>query len=124
MPTHASNDYTQQIFKKPIIRINSYYLALIYYYQNSNKWQIRHDFSTTLLKKASPILSDDLQSFYMKIISKIRTWYLAESKSLTVDPSQKKMESFFTGLFSELGLDRNDVLPFSSKTIDWTEYKE
>jgi hypothetical protein len=121
LPTHAANDYTQQIFKKPIVRTNVYYLAIIYYYQNKNKKQIRNDYSKSLLKIASPTLSDDTNSFFMKIISKIREWYLTESKNLTIEPSSKKMEVFFNGVFSDLGLDMDGEFPISDNAINWNE---
>ena len=124
LPSHAANDYTQQIFKRPIIRFNVFYLALIYYYQNKNKWDIRHDYSHSLLKNASPTLSEDTHSFYMKIVTKVRSWYLEESKNLTIEPSAKKMEAKFNEIFSDLGLDIAGVVPFSDKSIDWSEYFE
>jgi hypothetical protein len=124
LPSHAANDYTQQIFKKPIVRNNVYYLAFIYYYQNKNKWKIRHDYSHTLLKIASPTLSEDTHSFYLRIVSKVREWYLDESKNLTIEPSAKKMEAKFGGFFSDLGLDTDGPLPFSKNAVDWSEYYE
>lgn len=122
LPTHAANDYTQQIFKKPIVRYNVYYLAIIFYYQNKSKYQVRNDYSSTLLKIASPTLSEDTSSFFIKIISKIREWYLSESKNLTIEPSSKKMEMFFNGVFSDLGLDADGLFPISDNAIEWTEY--
>lgn len=58
----------------------------------------------------------------MKIISRIKDWYLTESKNLTVEPSSKKMELYFNGTFSELGLDADGVFPLSEHSIDWSEY--
>lgn len=121
LPVHA-NSNAPLIFKKPIVRAHVFYLALLYFYQHSNKRSARADFSVSLCKKANPRLVDDLQGFYQKIVTKIKTWYTAESKDLSIDVGNKKMESFFGNLATELGIDVEGNIPFSQTSIDWSEY--
>src|SRR4030067_2418126 len=122
LDSHAGNDYTQQIFKKPIVRHNVYYLALMYYYQTEKKSQFRLDYSSSLLKNASPTITEDTSSFYMKVVSKIRNWYLLESKNVTIEPSSKKLEDFFNNVFIELGLNIDGKFPFTENAVRWPDY--
>lgn len=119
-PTHA-NSYAPIIFKKPIVRVHVYYLALLYFYQNKNKKYVRADFSRTLNKIANPRLVDELESFYQRIITKIRDWYTKESKNLSVEISKRRMDSYFAGLAIESGIDTRGAAPFSATSIDWRE---
>lgn len=124
LPTHA-NSYAPIIFKKSIIRAHVYYLALLYFYQNDNKWSARADFSIKLLKIASPKLVDDLQSFYQKVVSKTKNWYTEDSKNLTVEISKRRRQEFFGTLGNELGIDDSEgSKPFSTKSIKWDEYEQ
>ena len=117
------NSIAQNVFRKPVIKVYLHYLALIYFYQNENKWQIRNDYSSSLMKIASPVLVDETQTFYQKVINKTKTWYFEESKSLSIDVSNKKTNEFFLNAAVELGINLEDGhLPFSEKTIDWLEY--
>lgn len=120
IPAHA-NDYTQRIYKKPMIRAYAYCLAMRYYYQKKEKAQIRSDYSVKLLKIASPSLNEELQSFYMKIVTRIKGWYLEQSKNLTLDISQRKLEAFMYSLQVELGIDVDGPLPFSGTAHEWVE---
>jgi hypothetical protein len=113
LPTHV-NSYAPTIFKKPIVRTHVYYLALLYYYQNDNKEFVRLNFSRVLNKIASPRLVDELQSFYQKVVTKIKNWYTDESKKLAVEISKRSMDAFFAGLAIELGVDATEgTIPFS-----------
>jgi hypothetical protein len=121
LPTHA-NSSAPSIFKKPIARMHAYYLALLYFYQSDSKRYLRADFASTLNKIASPRLVDELQPFYQRIVTKIKTWYTEESKDLTIEVSKKKMDAFFAGLATELGIDTIDGdIPFTEASIDWSE---
>jgi hypothetical protein len=96
---------------------------LLYFYQNPNKDSLRADYSKGLLRIAS--LADEMESFFMKVVSKIKNWYTAESKDLTVDVSKKNMESFFKTLETELAIDSEDgPVPFGPRGINWKEYEE
>lgn len=123
LPTHASSN-APAIFKKPIVRAHTYYLALLYFYQSPNKRFVRSSFSTSLTKIASTKLVDELQSsFYPKVVTRIKNWYTEESKNLESEVSKKKMENFFSTMAIELGIDTVEgAVPFSAKSIDWTEY--
>src|ERR1017187_8501133 len=103
-PTYA-NSNAPKIFIKPMVRAHLSRLALLYFYQNPNKDSLRAEYSTQLLKIASMTLVDELQTFYLKVISKTRTWYNEESKALSVEVSKKSMDSFFGSLQTELGID-------------------
>jgi len=122
IPVHA-NSNAPLIFKKPIVRINAYYLALLYFYQSDNKESIRSDFSISLNKTASSKLVDDVQTFYQKIVTKIKNWYTDESKGFDREISKAKMTAFFGNLATELGVDSEGVVPFSATSIDWAEYQ-
>lgn len=120
LPTHAENNYTQLIFAKPIVKINVFYLGLIYYYQSSNQFTIRNNYSKVLLKNASSTFVADTESFfYQKVFSKIKSWYLEESKKLEVDVSNKKMEGFFKDLSLELKLDMKGSMPFIESSFQF-----
>src|SRR5271165_6749961 len=43
----------------------------------------------------NPRLVDELETFYQKIVTKIKNWYTEESKNLSVEISTKKTEAFF-----------------------------
>ena len=123
-PTYA-NSNAPKIFIKPMVRAHLSRLALLYFYQNPNKDSLRAEYSTQLLKIASMTLVDELQTFYLKIISKTRTWYNEESKALSVEVSKKSMDSFFGSLQTELGIDPDEgQVPFTSRAIDWKQYEE
>jgi hypothetical protein len=122
LPTHA-NSNAPTIFKKPMIRNYVSRLALLYFYQNPNKDSLRAGYSKDLLKIAS--LADEMETFYMKVVSKIKNWYTSESKDLTIDVSKKSLEAFFKTLETELGIDSGDgQVPFISTAIKWKEYEE
>ena len=123
LPTHA-NSNAPVIFRKPIVRTHVYNLVLLHFYQNDNRWSARDDFSVSLSKKASPKLVDEIQIFYQKIVTKIKNWYTDDSKDLTVEISKRKMDGFFGGLATELGVDAVEgVMPFSVTSIDWAKYR-
>jgi hypothetical protein len=123
-PTLA-NSIAPKIFQKPLIRAFLSRLALLYYYQNPDREWVRRDFSTKLFKKASPILVDEMQKFYLKVVSKTKNWYTDESKGLTSEVSKRNMDSFFGGLEIGLGIDGvSGSIPFSGSSIDWTQYNE
>jgi hypothetical protein len=122
IPTYQ-NDIAQKIFRKPLLRAYLHYLALIYFYQSKNKQNIRDEYSSSLKKIASPILVDETQGFYQKVLNKTKTWYMDESKSLSVEVSNKKLNEFIKNAAMELGIDLvNGNLPFCEKTIDWSKF--
>lgn len=122
LPTHA-NSNAPTIFRKPIVRNYVSRLALLYFYQNPNKESLRADYSRGLLRIAS--MGDEMETFFMKVVSKVKIWYTSESKDLTVDVSKKSMETFFKTLETELAIDSEDgPIPFGSRAINWKEYEE
>ncbi len=124
LPTHA-NSNAPIIFKKPIIRIHVYYLALLYFYRSENKRTVRADFSKNLNKNANSRLVDELQSFYQRVVTKTKNWYTEESRNLTVEVSKRRVDGFFESLAVELGLDFTDgASPFTETSINWAEYEE
>src|SRR6266498_2356212 len=123
LPTHAENNYTQRVFVKPIVKINIFYLGLIFYYQTSGNSSIRSNYSKALLKIANPsFVSDTENFFYPKIIAKIKNWYLEESNKLELEVSNKKMDAFFKDLFLELRLDLGGKMPFTESSIQFSVY--
>jgi hypothetical protein len=123
-PTYA-NSNAPKIFIKPMVRAHLSRLALLYFYQNPNKESLRVDYSTQLLKIASMTLVDEMQTFYLKVISKTKNWYTEESKALSVEVSKKSMDSFFGSLQTELGIDSDEgPAPFTSRAINWKQYEE
>lgn len=118
LPTHAESN-APTIFVKPIVRAHTFYLALLHFCQSDKRSSVRTDFSTSLTKKANPRLVDDVENFYQKVVTKIKNWYTDESKSLTVEISKKRMDSFFASLAIEIGVDPAGPAPFSATSIDW-----
>ncbi len=76
-------------------------IALMYFYQNGNKSSVREDFSTSLYKIASPRLVDEVQGFYLKVVTKTKKWYTEESKDLSIEIGKRKLDTFFDGLGTE-----------------------
>lgn len=124
IPTH-SNDTTQKIFGRSIVKAYMYFVAIMYFYQNESKADLRSRYSIELNKIAPPGLVSEAETFYAKIISKTKSWYLEESKDLRVTPSSKRLDTFLDNLCKEQGIDlvRGNV-PFSATAIDWSEYEE
>ena len=123
-PTLAAST-APKIFQKPLVRAYLSRLALLYFYQNPDREWVRRDFSGKLFKKASPTLVDEMQKFYLKVVSKTKNWYTDESKGLTAEVSKRNMDLFFDGLEVELGIDgAGGSIPFSESSIDWTQYNE
>ncbi|MBI5370636.1 MAG: AIPR family protein [Sphingobacteriales bacterium] len=115
IPTHAENSYTQRIFSKPIVRIHILYLGLIFYYQSVRAQSVREDYGTNLLKVASSNLNGHMESsFYQRVITKFRDWYLAESKRLEVEVSNKKLFAFISTLCTDFGVDFDENTPFEN----------
>ena len=117
LPAHA-NSNAPLIFKKSLVRHHVYRLALMYFYQNGNKAAVREDFSSSLYKIASPRLVDEVQGFYLKVVTKTKKWYTEESKDLSIEIAKRKLDTFFDGLGTELGVDPEGAMPFSAGGID------
>ncbi len=118
MPSHL-NDSTQYVFTKQILNAHVFHVTMLYYYQVRQKDSIRREYSNKLLKIANPTLVSDIENFYTKNLTKVRTWYIGESNNLTEDVSHKKLDGYFSQLLIELGVDINGLIPFSAKTIQW-----
>lgn len=111
-----------EIFKKQIVRMHVFYITLLHYYQSDKCRDIRSDFSRKLNKIAAPSLTAEVEGFYRHSISKIRNWYMTESKNLTQDVSNRKLDSFFDRLAIDLGVETVEgAMPFSPSSIDWDE---
>jgi hypothetical protein len=117
LPAHA-NSNAPVIFKKPIVRQHVYRLALLYFYQNGKRAAVREEFCNSLTKIANARLVDEVQTFYQRIVSKIKTWYTEESQNLKVEISKRRMDAFFDNLATELGIDQDGAAPFSASGID------
>jgi hypothetical protein len=108
------------IFRKPIVRIHIYWIALSYYYQKKVKTLAYAD---SPLKIASPILVETFENFYQKIIPKTKKFYLEETKN-SKDVSSKKLGEFFANLCIEVGIDLDEgLIPFSDNSINWIKYE-
>lgn len=120
-----SNDVTQKIFSSPIVKTSMYYVAMIYFYQAKGKYSLRQEFSTDLYKIANPRFVPEVESFYSKVITKTKNWYLQESKQFKNEVSSKKREEFLDKLCLEMGIDLKDGnIPFTEKSIDWKDYED
>lgn len=118
IPTHRDNQETLDVFQKPIVKTYVHRAALLFHYQRN---QQEFKFASWLYQKASPNLVDDFEKIYARIISKTRNFYLNEQKNSKEVPS-KKLTAFFDKLYVELGIDtENKAMPFTKKSIDWTE---
>jgi AIPR protein len=122
LPTHA-NGHAPLIFKKPIVRTHVYYLAILYYYQRDSKGWVRSEFSRALNKIANPRLVEESKSFYQKVVTRVKNWYLEASKDLSVEVSKKSMDRFFDEVSTELGIDtEGGTVPFTPTSVDGVEY--
>jgi hypothetical protein len=122
LPAYSS-DNTQKIFRKPLVKIYLYYLALLYFYQLESKKNLRNEYSKALNKIAPPALVSEFESFYKKIIFKTKEWYLKQSNDFKNEVSNKKLNEFLKKTCIELGIDLEDGnIPFTKTTIDWSEY--
>jgi len=108
------------IFRKPIVRVHIYQIAILYYYQKKVDGL---GYAESPLKIASPKLVEIFEKFYQKIIAKTKRYYLEETKN-SKDVSSKKLSEFFNGLCIEVGIDNNEgVIPFTDYGIDWESFK-
>jgi hypothetical protein len=111
-----NNEATLSIFNKPIVKAHVYRTALLYYYQ---KYAPERKFADWLHQKASPTLVTEFEKIYSKFITKTKNFYLGEQSR---DVSSKKLNTFFENQFIELGIDIDEgLMPFTSKTTDWSE---
>lgn len=119
LPAHA-NGYAPAIFRKPNVRAHVYSLTLAHFYQSDKRRAARSEFSVALNKIASPRLVDEVQVFFQKIVTRIKSWYTSESPDLAVEISKRKMDQFFDTLAVELGIDLSEgSMPFSPSAINW-----
>lgn len=121
-PAYAGDGRVWEIFRKQIVRMHVFYITLLHYYQSDKCQIIRDDFSRKLNKIAAPSLTNDCETFYRHSVSKIKNWYMTESKSLSQDVSNRKLDSFFDRLAIDLGVEAVEgPIPFSQSSIDWDE---
>ena len=118
LAAHA-NSYAPAIFNKASVRMHVFRLALLHFYQNPGLDHLRKDYSYTLTKNASQTLVQASQPFFLKIVSKVKNWYVEESREMSVEVSSKKLDSFFMTLATGLRIDTDGRTPFTSKAIDW-----
>ncbi len=116
LPAH-DNESSHTIFVKPLVKQYLYYVAMMHLYQHCQ--ELASDYATRLNKKASGVLVDQADTLYRKVVSKTKAWYMAESKNLEVEVSGRKLDSFFTQVCHESGLDSDGPMPFTKATIDW-----
>ncbi len=124
-PVHSSNEGTQIIFRKPIIRAYMHYIAVLFFYQTKEKDYLRRDYSMYLNKIAPPNIVSEVETFFRRIITKTREWYMGESKNLEVNVSSKNLDILLKDLCEQVGVDLEEGhIPFSDRSIDWSEYKD
>lgn len=119
-PAH-SDDYSQRIFNKPIVKAHVYYIGLLYYYRHSSKESIRIESIQKLHRIASSSLVDDTLVTYQKFIAKFKARYLTDSKQLEQEISTKKLDAMTSDILSELGISQINSNPFSNSAITWDE---
>lgn len=123
MPSYTDG-HASEIFKKQTVKMHLYDLTLLHFYQDDKRRSTRADFSIQLNKIASPRLTDEVEGFYRGMVAKVKNWYTVESKSLTIQISNKKLKAFFDNLAIDLGVDAFEgARPFSPSSIDWSEYR-
>ena len=121
-PAYAGDGRASEIFRKQIVRMYVFYITLLHYYQSDKCLSVRADFSRRLNKIAAPSLTTDVETFYRQLVSKTKNWYVTESKNLTQDVSNRKLDSFFDRLAVDLGVEIVEgPIPFSSSSINWDE---
>ena len=119
LPAHVE-DAASAVFKKPIVRAHVFGLGMMHFYQSDNRSWTRQEFTGYLCKIANPRLVDETQTFYQKVVTRIKQWYREESKGLTAEVSSRNLSKFFDALAVELGVD--DVqgpLPFGPRAHKW-----
>jgi hypothetical protein len=104
---------------KAAVRMHIYRLGLQYFYQSDSRRSARSDFSSSLTKIASGRLVEDTQSFFQRVVTKVKTWYTETSKDL-IDISSAKMDVYFKDLATELGIDLKGAISFTPSSIDWS----
>jgi hypothetical protein len=115
-PTHADGT-SATIFRKPVVRMYVYFIALMYLYQTKALASLRQQFAGVLCNKASPLLVDEMEKLCWKIVRKTRDWYMETSQGLEVEVSKKKMDQFVDSLGIDLKLDLAEgVCPFCERS--------
>jgi hypothetical protein len=110
-------DETWNIFNKPLVRTYAHYLALTHFYQDKKALSLREDFAETLNKIAPPRLVSEFESFFPKVVTKTRKWYLPESNDLKNEVSNKKLDGFLENVSKELGVDLDGPAAFTKDSI-------
>jgi len=116
-----SVDETSKIFSKPLVKTYIYYIALMHFYQDKNAAPLREDFSETLNKIAPPKLVTEFETFFPKVVTKTRKWYVSESNDFKNEVSNKKLDEFLKNISKELGVDLEGPTPFTKDSIDWSQ---
>lgn len=123
LPTHENDERTHAIFVKPLVKHVLFYAALMHLYQRCPGLAGRY--GRKLNKKSPSGLIEESESFYRKVVSKTKNWYLAESQQLQYEVSYNKLSSFLDErLCHESGLDSEGIMPFTAASIDWSEFTE
>ncbi|MFZ0965023.1 MAG: AIPR family protein [Candidatus Bathyarchaeia archaeon] len=115
-----STEKTFKIFNKPLVKTYVYYVALMHFYQDKNTSSLREDFSETLNKIAPPTLVSEFETFFSKVVTKTRKWYVSESSNFKNEVSNKKLDEFLNDTSVELGVNLEGPTPFTKDSIDWS----
>ena len=113
------------IFRRPILRAYLYYAGIAYFYQKPKQNNLLAEYGTWLSKIANPILVQNCEGFYQKVVAKTRQWYLNESRNFKAKVSSKQMDNYLKDLCVDLDVDLADgAMPFDERAHDWNELLE
>lgn len=113
------NPKTHRIFIKPNVKQMTHYLAMRHLYQC--RAELCHQYIWRLNKIAPPGLVQEAESFYRRVVLRIKSWYLQESKDLTVEVSARALEGFLTVIETEVGLSTDGPMSFTDTSSPWPE---
>lgn len=107
-----NEQYSQDLFKRPIIRAHLQQLAIAYVWQKKQK-QIEEKFKVRLNKAAPPGLVDICYEFYPKVLARTKKFYKEHEDGIKEIDANKRTK-FFHHLATEIGVDLSK-LPFKSE---------
>lgn len=99
--------YQLDVFKKPIIKINIFFIGMNYLFNNIQKMD--STFQEKLHKKASPRLNEYSEIFIKKTLPKVKRMYLPYEKQGREVPSRER-EKFFKELAIDLKIRTSRLL--------------
>ena len=116
------NPLTHKAFRTPTVRQSMYFLAVMHLYQREADLLPLYGYK--LNKKAPKVLVDAAETFYRRVVSRTKEWYLKETNRGADKISSKRLDAYIDSLAHDVNLDLEGPMPFTDRSVDWAEYDQ